>query len=53
MTRRTIDGKTYVTAYGFALSKKAAQQIAKKRRKDGYPSRVVKVKGGYKVFSRG
>ena len=46
---RKIGGKLYHTA-GVVFTRRDAKQLAKNRRETGIPTRVVKVKGGYKVY---
>lgn len=50
MAKRIIDGLQYTWEDDFGR-KKDAQAEAKKFRSKGYKARVVKIKGGYSVFS--
>lgn len=47
----SVTNKTYVDQ-GHLLSKSDAQKVAKANRELGFPSRVIKRKSGYKVFSQ-
>lgn len=51
--KRKISGKIYhIVGRATPVKKKSAQSEAKRLRKKGFKTRVIKAKKGYRVFSR-
>jgi len=47
---RWIDGKVYSQSGTLYKTKKKAQKMAKHMKKAGYNYRIIKVKGGYRIY---